>query len=434
MLKKQTDCLKPWGLLENKDSLSRRRSSHRRLDNPIVSLMHTTRSVIADDFSLEAHNCVLLHIMIPPNAAYIQQPWFQLKSLLSFPTSNFITCHIRLSQRLTPTLRNLAEAVFRCSFLLAIALYQIVPPPMPPRRSSSLQVYHSNLRLPSSSSLSTATSEETMPYVLTSKTISGTATSSSTSPVELDSTGAHTFGQAPTPPWLPQNGSPSDDTNNNDNGTIVVGIVSVLVLIFIIIVIYKRTTFHKKSTHGEDEEELRAAPGCSPARPERDDDDDDDDEAKTIGMQDLEAQESSYEAGVVVCTARQARLYGPGSASMVDIRGRGVGEGRGDTTGSSDSISSSRSVVDVESLPDLYGAQALLIQGGGRATRDHLSLMEALNDESMASSVKVTTMSCTKDESAEPMQKSEGKRRRKVLRKRMTSKQFLGDMLKAYAA
>lgn len=261
-------------------------------------------------------------------------------------------------------------------------------------------------------------------------------------PVELDSMGAHTFAYTSkkTPPaWEPQNGRPSEDNNNNNNnGTIVAGVTSILVLIIIALVIYKCTISHEKTNKVEKELCGTQEEGRGPMRSEHDD-------GADIVIQDLEAQGSSYEADVVVCTARQARLYGPGSASMVDIRRQGRGGGgerarrRGGKTGSSDSISSSPSVVDVDSLPDLYGAQALLTQGGGRAARDHLSLMEALNDESMTSSLKgesVTdgNMSRSKDESAEPLPKAERKRRRNVLRKRVASKKLLGDMLKVYAA
>lgn len=215
-------------------------------------------------------------------------------------------------------------------------------------------------------------------------------------------------------------------------------------------------------------------------------------ENEQVMPRDVEAHASSPEAQAVVGTARQGRVYKPGSVSLVEItrkreaccrRGVASGYGRGSSfarsapslTGRS-GPSSSRldgipSVTRFSSGNREQGVQApRTVCGGVRMSSEHLSLREALSDEGMlemtcenkpggdllcrvshASNDTLETprghevLSAPRSYPREPLRRVEdvkplpapkGKRQRNVLRKRVTSssRQLLSDVLKAYTA
>lgn len=237
-------------------------------------------------------------------------------------------------------------------------LSQGPPSPRPkipyPRRSSSLLFSASN---------------GTMLPTLRETRTSSVVSSSSGPPMEV----GLTAGPLSAPP---SEGSESSASSANI-GTILALVLAVLFLIVVTLEIYGCASLHKRTTHVD---YLRSLYG-SQRGPEHDAGDEtaDDD----VELHDLEAHGPSYSAEVVVATARQGRVYGPGAASMVDIvKGRGS---RRDGAGGSNAGKSSRFVVDVDSLPDLCEAQRLLSQGvGGRASTEIMSLSAALSDDTMA--------------------------------------------------
>lgn len=102
-------------------------------------------------------------------------------------------------------------------------------------------------------------------------------------------------------------------------------------------------------------------------------------------LRDVEAQGPTPEAEAVVGTARQARVYKPGAASMVDIRkktGRGSHTRCGLVSSSSSLGPSAR--AEVGSQTDPRSVPRALCGGGGWAfSTERLSLREALCDEGM---------------------------------------------------
>lgn len=117
--------------------------------------------------------------------------------------------------------------------------------------------------------------------------------------------------------------------------------------------------------------------------------------------QDLEAQGPSSEAKVA--TAVQVRVYKPGSASIVNVRGGGARR-------PSSLVGSSRSVVDVCALPDLCGAEALVTRSGSRAS---MGPSRKTMGENKAAKVEAGA-----GDEGEKREKREKKRPRKLRKKR----------------
>lgn len=184
-----------------------------------------------------------------------------------------------------------------------------------------------------------------------------------------------------------------------------------------------------KNRHGAADGARRGRPGpCSPRKqyPRRDpdaaspddDDDEEEEEEQHINLRDIEAHVPTPEADAFVVTARQGRVYGPGAASIVDIRGGGKAARRRCGLGSVRlmSASSASSATSVDPPPDLRVAReawgrervsysrvrflslgeedddqeeealrgsGMMYGAGLRRSMERLSLREALSDEGM---------------------------------------------------
>lgn len=327
----------------------------------------------------------------------------------------------------------------------------------------------------SPSVLLSTTSEAMLPADRTTPAASGLATSAS--PGALDWT-ARPAAERPWPPsWGPPRRRRSEIMlATSSSGTIVALVVSAALLIVATLGLYSCAASASRTRRGADEPRggrgsCSCSCSCHRRHPERDSDLDLDlgidlgSSDEDTRLRDVEAHAPTPEAEAFVGTARQGRVYGPGSASMIDIRGRRgtrrCGPGSGPGSGSARSSPSARdtsspSGLDLEpgvertsreqlSLREALSDEGMMELTGGRMSSDHLSLREALSEGSlgMAQGGGMTSRNrlrprerplASEDLKALPAPK--GKRQRNVLRKRVKSgsKQLLSDMWRVYAA
>lgn len=359
-------------------------------------------------------------------------------------------------------------------------------PPAPPSHSPKIPYPRrlSSLYFPAShrTMLPTSASHGTLLPTIRETRASSVVSASSAPTLEVDATTGPTTTGLPSAPPSEGLGPPATSANS---GTILALVFAVLFLIVVVTLgMYGcASSFQKRTTHTD---YLRSLHQKNQRDHEHDEDHHPADER--VERQDLEAHGPSYGAEVVVATAQQGRVYGAGAASMVDVV-KGRRSPRGGSAGGSDSGESSRSVVDVGSLPDLWGAQALLSQGGGRASSGkYMSLKEALSDDTaeatqgsrgtssrqkearsdedmtlgersdgrasteyllpksvsrgenmaqagrLVSRDRLSLREALEEDNLQPLPAAKGKSRRRVLRKRVKSKSMLSDMLKVYAA